>query len=116
MSALRSFSPFGNHMSAQCVVGTALPFKVMVTKLIESECHITTNERALSIGQSVLVRFEGMEGLRGTVIWALGVRYAIKFDRPIHGAVLDHLIARMNGTATAPKAPSAPPARRMMSL
>jgi hypothetical protein len=54
-------------------------------------CRIFVAGLTLNIGQRIVVRPEGMEGLDATVRWAEADFAGIEFDRPLHSAVVDRL-------------------------
>lgn len=60
-------------------------------------CCIATCE-PIQVGEMVSVRMEGLEPWNGTVVWADEGQIGVKFDRALHGAVVDHY-ARNNPRA-----------------
>jgi hypothetical protein len=47
--------------------------------------------------EHVLVKFDGLEALEAQVCWIDGVTAGLKFEKPIHPAVFDLLVLRLNG-------------------
>jgi hypothetical protein len=43
----------------------------------------------------VWVKFEGMESLQSEVCWVAGSTLGLKFDNPVHPAVFDLLLTRI---------------------
>jgi hypothetical protein len=69
-------------------------FRVTVTDASPEGCKIELVERPAE-GESVLVKFEGLEGLEAQVCWIEGFTAGLKYARPIHPAVFDLLVERL---------------------
>ena len=64
---------------------------VSLSDLSANGCRIGAVYLGLSVGQKILLRPEGLELLAATVCWRWGQYAGIKFDRPLHPAVVDQL-------------------------
>jgi hypothetical protein len=69
-------------------------YKVRVLDLSTNGCKVEFVERP-NVGDQMLVKFEGLEVMGASVAWAGGHLGGLEFDRPMHPAVLDLLIARL---------------------
>ena len=58
-------------------------------------CKAEFVERPL-LDELVWVRFEGMEALEAIVCWNRGFEVGLEFRHPIHSAVFDMLVSRLN--------------------
>ena len=47
------------------------------------------------VGEQMMVKFDGLEVLQSEVWWVDGFIVGLKFERPLHRAVFDLLLARM---------------------
>lgn len=47
------------------------------------------------VGEQMMVKFDGLEVLQSEVCWVDGFIVGLKFERPLHRAVFDLLLARM---------------------
>jgi hypothetical protein len=47
------------------------------------------------VGEQMMVKFDGLEVLQAEVCWVDGFIVGLKFERPLHRAVFDLLLARM---------------------
>lgn len=72
-------------------------YRVTVYDLSLDGCRVEFVE-APSIGEHVLIRFEGLEILEAEVCWVEGYRGGLRFEKGIHPAVFDMLVARLAGT------------------
>ncbi len=61
-------------------------------------CQIEQHRIAVEVGQIVVVRPSGMEGLSGTIRWIAGEKVGIEFDGPLHPAVMEHLLLAATGS------------------
>jgi hypothetical protein len=69
-------------------------FTVHVHDLSPEGCKLEFLERP-EIDETVWVKFEGLELLQATVCWIEELRVGVEFERPIHSAVFDHIVARL---------------------
>jgi hypothetical protein len=57
-------------------------------------CKLEFQDRP-ELDETVWVKFEGLELLQATVCWIEELRVGVEFQRPIHSAVFDHIVARL---------------------
>lgn len=69
-------------------------FRVRVLDLSTEGCKVELVERP-SIGEAMLVKFDGLEALDAEVCWVDGHTAGLKFGHAIHPAVLDLLLQRL---------------------
>ncbi|HEV2595862.1 MAG TPA: PilZ domain-containing protein [Sphingomicrobium sp.] len=69
-------------------------YRVQVLDLSTDGCKVEMIER-LSVGDQMLVKFEGLEMIGATVVWVENHLGGLRFERPFHPAVLDMLRARL---------------------
>ena len=71
-------------------------FRVTVNDVSPEGCKVQLVERP-SEGEQVLVKFEGLEVLESRVRWVEGFTAGLNFAKPMHPAVFDLLVARLQG-------------------
>jgi hypothetical protein len=71
-------------------------FRVTINDLSPEGCKVQLVERP-SEGERVLVKFDGLEVLESKVCWVDSFTAGLKFVRPMHPAVFDLLLARLQG-------------------
>ena len=71
-------------------------YRVRVLDLSTDGCKAELVERP-SVGDLMRVKFDGLETLEAEVCWVEEHVAGLKFDKHLHPAVLDLLIARLNG-------------------
>jgi hypothetical protein len=64
---------------------------VVFSDLSLEGCRIEAVYMTLTVGQRVVLKPEGLEGLNAVVSWSSGPSAGLKFDRPLHPSVFDHL-------------------------
>ena len=64
---------------------------VALSDLTTMGCRIDAIYIILTVGQRLILRPEGLEGLNATVSWSSGPSAGLKFDTPLHPSVVDHL-------------------------
>ena len=69
-------------------------FRVRIFNLGTDGCKVELVERP-SIGDTMLVKFDGLDAVDAEVIWLDGHVAGLKFVNPIHPAVLDLLLRRL---------------------
>lgn len=69
-------------------------YNVRIFDLSPDGAKIEVVERP-RIGETIMVKFDGLEVLPATVRWIDDFIVGIKFNRPLHPAVLDLLLARL---------------------
>jgi hypothetical protein len=70
------------------------PYKVRIFDLSPEGAKIEVVERP-RVGEQLMVKFEGLEVLQAEVCWIEGFLAGLKFERPLHPAVFDLLLARI---------------------
>jgi hypothetical protein len=71
-------------------------FRVAVTDVSPDGCKVELVERP-SLGERVLVKFEGLEPLEADVCWVEGHTAGLMFAKAIHPAVFELLVERLAG-------------------
>ena len=71
-------------------------FRVTVTDASPDGCKVELVERP-SMGERVLVKFDGLEPLEADVCWVAGFTAGLMFQKPIHPAVFELLAERLKG-------------------
>ena len=69
-------------------------FRVRIFNLGTHGCKVELVERP-SIGDTMLVKFDGLDAVDAEVIWLDGHVAGLRFANPIHAAVLDLLLQRL---------------------
>lgn len=80
-------------LSVRCRVGHGMSPQVWLTDLSPLGCQLVIRAGTLRADQHVVIKPKGMEGIPGTVKWVIDLKAGIEFDRPLHEAVVDHLLA-----------------------
>jgi hypothetical protein len=65
--------------------------KVALSDLSIAGCRIEAVYMTLAVGQRIVLKPEGMEGLNATVSWSSGPSAGLKFDHPLHPSIFEHL-------------------------
>ncbi len=68
-----------------------LRMPMQVSDLSAGGCRIDVGRVQLAVGQWVVIKPEGFEGLSGTVVWCRDGYAGVKFHTSIYGPVVDHL-------------------------
>jgi hypothetical protein len=79
-------------------LGSSQRFDIQVEDLSLTGFRFATCFR-LNVGQLVSVTIPGLAALEARVAWVEGYRYGAAFDRALHVAVFDHLVARYRKAA-----------------
>jgi PilZ domain len=74
-------------------LGSSQRFDIHVEDLSLTGFRFSTSFR-LNSGQLVAVTIPGLAGLEARVAWVEGFNYGAAFDRALHVAVFDHLVAK----------------------
>ncbi len=69
-------------------------YSVRMFDLSPEGCRIEVIERP-RVGEHLMIKFEGLEIIRAEVCWIEGFIVGLKFERPLHPAVFDLLVARL---------------------
>lgn len=88
----RRFDRGQTRLDARCKFGLNQTAQVLVSDISCVGCHITIKRCQLEKNAYVLLKIPGLEGLPARVIWITGDRFGLEFERPIHEAVLNHLL------------------------
>ena len=70
-------------------------FRVDVADASPEGCKVQLVERP-SVGERVLVKFDGLEALEAEVCWVEGFTAGLMFEKPMHPAVFELLIERLS--------------------
>jgi len=79
-------------LTATCRTSLGRVSDVILSNLSADGCGITAQEGLLRPGQQIVVRLQSIEGLPGRVCWVKGKRAGVKFDRPLYGPVVEHIV------------------------
>jgi PilZ domain len=79
-------------LTALCRTSLGRASDVILSNLSAEGCGMTASEGLLKPRQQVVVRLDSLEGLPGVVCWVRGKRAGVKFDRPLYGPVVEHLV------------------------
>jgi hypothetical protein len=79
-------------LSVRCRVGHGMSPQVWLTDLSTLGCQLVIRAGALKPDQCVVIRPKGMEGIPGKVKWVVDIKAGVEFDRPLHQAIVDHLL------------------------
>jgi hypothetical protein len=71
--------------------GSGVPRSVRVTNLSQRGCRFRLSERRLGAGSFLTITVERVGFLDAHVKWREGDWHGIRFDQPLHPAVLDHI-------------------------
>lgn len=78
-------------LPARCRSRSGFLDRVVISDISEGGCRIDSLGLILGVGDMVVVRPEGLEGLCGVIRWIKGHSAGIEFERPLYPAVVDHL-------------------------
>ena len=70
-------------------------YRVRIYDISETGCKTEIVEHP-RVAEGVWVKFDGLEALHATVTWIAPPVAGLRFDRPIHPAVFDALMARLS--------------------
>jgi hypothetical protein len=71
-------------------------YRVKILDFSLNGCRAEFVERP-KLDERVWVKLDDMQPLEAMVCWVRGFDVGLEFDRPIHPAVFDMLVARLNG-------------------
>ena len=71
------------------------PFRVRIYDLSPQGCKVEFVERP-QLAERIWIKIDGLEALQCFVCWIHGVTTGLEFERPIHPAVFEDLLGRMN--------------------
>lgn len=78
-------------LPARCRSRSGFVDSVVISDISEGGCRIDSLGLVLGVGDMVVIRPEGLEGLCGVIRWTKGHSAGIAFDRPLYPAVVEHL-------------------------
>ena len=84
-------------LPAACRTLGGMRDKGVLSDLSTHGCCVTTSSRNLNVGQRVIIKPDGIEGLSGVVRWIDRARAGIEFDAPLYGPVAEFIINRCAG-------------------
>jgi len=70
------------------------PYQVRVTDLSPEGCKVELVQRP-DVEEHMLIKFAGLEALDAEVCWVEGFAAGLRFQKPMHRAVFDLLLARL---------------------
>lgn len=76
---------------ACCRTRAGLRHDAVITDISTGGCRIENWSTAPRIGDQVVVRPQGLEGLPGTICWVKHNAVGVQFDRPLYGPVVEHI-------------------------
>ena len=79
-------------LTASCRGSMGRMSDIILSDLSTDGCGVTLAEGLLKPGQLVVVRLQSLEGLAGNVVWVRGKKAGVKFERPLYGPVLEHIV------------------------
>ncbi|MDB5725095.1 MAG: PilZ protein [Novosphingobium sp.] len=95
-------------MPASCRSANGLRDEGWLEDLSAVGCCFVTRGTCFKVGNHIILRPAGLEGITGTVRWVRANRCGIEFSAPLYGAVLDHLCKQF-GNAVHPMIVEAAP-------
>ena len=81
-----------------------LSFRVHIYDLSPDGCKAEFVERP-ELDEQLWIKFDGLEALEARVCWLAGSRAGVKFNRALHPAVFDLVLARLGSRPARPSAP-----------
>jgi hypothetical protein len=84
-------------LNAKVRIGSHRPFEAVVSDITTHGCSIAKIGQPYDYGVKVYIRPEGLEGVLGTIRWAVGGKLGVEFDAPLYGPVVDHLLRLHSG-------------------
>lgn len=88
-----------NRVPLSCEVGFKrhgdARYRVDLFDLSPAGCCLSPPVR-VDIGETGSLRISGVEAIHGEIAWVRGCRAGLRFDRPFHVAVFDHVVARLS--------------------
>ena len=78
-------------MTATCRTQTGLRDSAHISDISQHGCRLTTKTLSIRIGQRIVIRPQGLEGVSGVVRWIDGQDAGIEYDAPLYEHVVDHL-------------------------
>jgi len=79
-------------LSVRCRVAHGMSPQVWLTELSTHGCQLVIRAGALRQDQRVVIKPKDMEGIPGRVVWVVDVKAGVEFEKPLHAAIVDHLL------------------------
>lgn len=73
---------------------TSLPTSISLVDLSRHGCKIAIHF-PLRLSERILLRIPGLEAIAAYVCWIEGFVAGVEFERPLHPAVLEHLLSSL---------------------
>ena len=80
-------------MDVRCRIGPGMSPLVWLTDITTFGCQLVIREGSLKEEQNVVIKLEGIDGISGKVTWVYRSNAGIEFERPLHEAVLKHVLS-----------------------
>lgn len=100
-------------ITATCRTSLGRVADVILSNLSTDGCGLSIGEDMVRPGQVVSVKLPSLEPLHGVVCWVKGKQAGVKFERPLYGPVLEHLVKVQLGTPPTASGDRPAPARRV---
>lgn len=81
-------------MHARCRTLSGIRDEGAIHDISAHGCCVTMRALCLSVGNRVIVKPDGMEGIFGIVRWIAGGKAGIEFEQPLYGPIVEHLSQR----------------------
>ncbi|MDE2405907.1 MAG: PilZ domain-containing protein [Sphingomonadales bacterium] len=81
-------------MGARCRTLSGIRDEGAIHDISEHGCCVTMRALCLSVGNRVVVKPDGLEGIFGVVRWIAGGKAGIEFEQPLYGPIVEHLSQR----------------------
>jgi hypothetical protein len=78
-------------LAVQCRTQSGLRDDGEISDISAEGCCLRMHGLYFRVGQRLIIRPKGLEGLPGVVRWVSADLAGVEFDRPIYGPVLDHI-------------------------
>lgn len=77
---------------AKCRMKSGTVGGIIVLDLSIAGCMIDRCAMTFRAGERLLMRLPGLEYIPAKILWVEGDRVGMEFERPLHDAVLEHLL------------------------
>jgi hypothetical protein len=79
-------------LTANCRTSAGAREDAILSDISTDGCGLTGVTVRLHVGQKLYIRPGSLEAQSGTVCWTRGSRAGVRFDRPLYGPVVEHLV------------------------
>ena len=79
-------------LTATCRGSMGRMSDIILSDLSTDGCGVTAAEGLLKTGQLLVVRLQSLEAQAGSVVWVRGKKAGVKFERPLYGPVVEHIV------------------------